>query len=80
MKRMFVRPEFHGLGLGGALAQRVIGEAKEIGYERMLLDTGARQAEAKGLYRSLGFHEIEPYYELPSEVAAWLTFMELPLA
>jgi putative acetyltransferase len=39
MKRLFVRPAFRSLGLGRELTQRIIQEAKEVGYQRMRLDT-----------------------------------------
>ena len=79
MKRMFVFPQFHGKGVGRALGEAVVAEAKRLGYRRMLLDTGARQTEAKALYRRLGFIEVEPYYDLPNDLREWLTFMELRL-
>ena len=79
MKRMFVYPEFHGKGLGRALVEAVITEAKKIGYSKMLLDTGAKQFEAQGLYHSVGFQDIPAYYELPDDVRDWLVFMEFNL-
>jgi len=79
MKRMFVYPELHGKGIGRALAEILIREAQSIGYRRMQLDTSVRQVEAQNLYRSLGFKEIAPYYELPEELKSWLVFMELSL-
>ena len=79
MKRMFVYPEFHGRGVGQLLGRALIGEAKAIGYRRMLLDTGPEQREAQALYRKLGFKDIEPYYELSDELRNWLVFMELDL-
>ena len=79
MKRMFVYPEFHGRGVGQLLGRALIGEAKAIGYRKMLLDTGPEQREAQGLYRKLGFKDIEPYYELSAELRNWLVFMELDL-
>ena len=79
MKRMFLYPEFHGRGVGQLLGRAIIGEAKAIGYRKMLLDTGPQQREAQALYRKLGFKDIEPYYELSDELRNWLVFMELEL-
>ena len=79
MKRMFVYPGFHGRGIGRALAAAVIREARDLGFRRMLLDTSIRQAEAQALYRSLGFRDVPPYYELSEDLRRWLVFMELPL-
>lgn len=80
MKRMFVYPRFHGQGVGLALAQQLIEQARIAGYRAMRLDTSIRQAEAKGLYARLGFRIIEPYYEVPQNMRDWLVFMELELS
>jgi GNAT superfamily N-acetyltransferase len=61
MKRMFVYPEFHGKGIGYALAKAIIDEAKKIGYSSMKLDTSIRQIEAQNLYQGFGFKNIEAY-------------------
>lgn len=79
MKRMFVYPQFHGKGIGRVLAEKIIDEARKIGYKTMKLDTSFRQVEAQGLYQSLGFKRIDPYYELPQKLEDWLVFMELKL-
>ena len=80
MKRMFVYPQLHGLGIGRALAEAVIEKARELGYQRIVLDTSVRQREAQALYERCGFKRTQPYYELPADVRDWLVFMELSLA
>lgn len=77
MKRLYVRPEFRGTGLGHVLTEAIIQVACEIGYQRMRLDTiPGKMDRAIAMYRSLGFKEIGPYYVNPVEGAL---FMELEL-
>ena len=80
MKRMFVHARFQGRGIGRALAQAIIAQARLMGYSSMRLDTSVRQIEAQSLYAGLGFRRIEPYYELPAPLRNWLVFMELELS
>src|SRR5262245_29827253 len=80
MKRMFVYPQFHGRGVGLALARELIAQARALGYRQMRLDTSVRQDQAIGLYRRLGFRQLmAPYYEVPAAMRDWLVFMELQL-
>ena len=72
MKRLYVRPAFRGLGLGRILAQALIDHAVRAGYDTMLLDTLDDMEAARGMYASLGFEEIPPYYFNPIAGAHYL--------
>jgi len=65
MKRLFVRTEARGTGLGKKLAHEIIVVAQKIGYSLMRLDTLDRLTEAMHLYELLGFRRTEPYYQNP---------------
>ena len=78
MKRLYVRPEFRGRGLGRTLTKKLIAEARQIGYARLRLDTlPGKMDQAIAMYGSFGFQKIPPYYKNP---VADATFMELALS
>ncbi|MGH1564029.1 GNAT family N-acetyltransferase [Mumia sp. DW29H23] len=77
MKRMFVDPAGRHRGVGTALGEAVVAQARSAGYRAMYLDTSVRQGEAMALYRRLGFVEVEPYYALPPPLRDWLVFFRL---
>jgi len=77
MKRLYLRPKFRGNGLGRVLAERIITEARQIGYQRMRLDTVEPvMKDAVAMYHKFGFKEIAPYR--PNPIAGAM-YMELKL-
>jgi putative acetyltransferase len=73
MKRLFVRPQFRGLGLGRDLLDAILKCAAAIGYRRMRLDTvPGEMATAVEMYQKIGFAEIAPYRENPIPGAKYL--------
>jgi len=73
MKRLYVRPEFRGQGLGRDLVLALIEQARRSLYGRIRLDTvAASMTEAVGLYRALGFRDIPPYCRNPIPGAIYL--------
>jgi len=81
IKRMYVRPEARNRGLGRALLDRLLEEARQIGYERIRLDSARFMTAAHKLYRTSGFREIEAYEgsEIPKEFQKNWIFMEREL-
>lgn len=76
MKRLFVRPAYRGHRFGRRLAERVISDARSIGYSSMVLDTLPEMHTALQLYEALGFVRRAAYYDTPLSETV---FMELPL-
>ncbi len=63
IKRMYVRPEFRGLGLAKLMLEHLSGYAKENGIYLLRLETGIHQKDAIELYRGWGFKEIAHFGE-----------------
>lgn len=76
MKRLYVRPQAQGKGVGLALARAVIAAAKQAGYRRMRLDSLPTMQRAVAVYRGLGFVDTAPYYDTP---VAGTVFLALDL-
>jgi ribosomal protein S18 acetylase RimI-like enzyme len=77
MKRLYLRPEFRGKGIGRKLCDRILSEARTIGYRHLRLDTVEPvMKDAVAMYRRLGFREIAPYCNNP---IAGALYMEIDL-
>ena len=72
MKRLYVRPEFARRGIGQALAEKLVQDAKEIGYKHMLLDTFPALHKAIQLYENMGFYRIPAYSKSPMEDTVYM--------
>ena len=76
MKRLYVRKQFRGRHIGGILTQKIIEDAREIGYSHMLLDTLPFLKSAVQMYKRFGFYEIDSYNNSPMKT---LIYMKLDL-
>lgn len=68
IRRMYVLPALRGRGVGRAILERLVGEARALGYRRVRLETGNRQTEAMRLYERAGFRRGDcwgPYVDDP---------------
>lgn len=72
MKRLYVRPEFRGYHIAQTLVERILRDARETGYQVMLLDTLPFLESALHLYRKLGFYEVPRYNDSPMDTSIYL--------
>lgn len=72
LKRLYVRPAFRGRRVGEALLERLIGDARAVGYRQMLLDTLPFMESALRLYRRFGFSGIPRYNDSPLDSTIYL--------
>ena len=84
LKRLYVKPEARGTGLGRHLVQRRIDAARNMGLKTLLVDTLKANVEMQGLYRSLGFEQIEVYpegatFQMVPELLPLMAFFRLDL-
>ncbi len=82
LKRVYVRPAARCQGIGRALLERLLQEAREIGYRRLRLDSPRFAVNAHRFYRTMGFGEIDAYpgVEIPPKYHQHWIFMETSLA
>lgn len=72
IKRLYVRTQFRGGGIGKALVKSVIEDATHIGFKQIVLETLYSMRDAMRLYKKLGFENIEPYCDIPIEEAIYM--------
>lgn len=72
MKRLFVRPEFRGKGIGRSLIEKIVSDAGEMNYSFVVLDTLPFLTDSIALYKKLGFYKIAPYRFNPVPNALFL--------
>lgn len=72
MKRLYVKPQFRGRKVGQILIRQIIDDARDIGYQHMLLDTLPFLESAMHMYRKYGFYEIESYNDSPMEASIYM--------
>ena len=72
MKRLYIRPEFRGQNLGKILVEKIIADAREIGYSYMLLDTLPFLQTAIHMYQKFGFYEIDSYNDSPMDTSIYM--------
>ncbi len=72
MKRLYVKPEFRGKGIGNYLVKKIVADAKDVGYSKMRLDTLPFLEIAERLYRKNGFYEIPCYNDSPMDNSIYM--------
>jgi GNAT superfamily N-acetyltransferase len=72
MKRVYIAPSARGLGLGIAMVEALMAQARLAGYRTIALDTLPSMIEAHRLYAKLGFTPIAPYYDTPIDGTVFL--------
>jgi putative acetyltransferase len=79
VKRLYVRPSKRGLNFGALLVTRLVQEAREIGYERIVLDSHRSMTKAHAIYEAAGFRQVPPPEDAPEKIKQVAIFMECDL-
>jgi ribosomal protein S18 acetylase RimI-like enzyme len=65
IKRMWVSPEARGLGIARRLLGTLEARGREMGMDRICLDTNRALTQAQALYRSAGYRPVERFNDNP---------------
>lgn len=74
LKRLYVRPAFRGQRLGRKLVERIIEDARSLGYIRLMLDTMPELVSARHMYENMGFHVTERYNNSPLDTTIFMEY------
>jgi len=80
LKRLYVRPAFRGLNLGSQLVSMLVEEARQSGYQRIVLDTHFSMKKAHALYQAVGFRVVQTPDDFPEVLKPLVVFMECDLS
>ena len=73
MKRLYVRPKFRGRKIGNLLVEKIIDDAKKIGYSHMLLDTlPFLKVQYICIKNMVSFYEIDSYNDSPMDTSIYM--------
>ena len=72
MKRLYVRSQFRGCKIGNYLVEKIVADAKQVGYKYMLLDTLPFLSGALHIYKKMGFYEIPCYNNSPMDTSIYM--------
>ena len=78
IKRMYIKPDYRGLGYGKNLIQMLLEAAKNFGYSLVKLESSLFMKTAHQIYRSYGFKDCDEYpgVETPEPMKAYEIYME----
>jgi GNAT superfamily N-acetyltransferase len=82
IKRMYVRPQARGRGIARAILERLLADARALGYQLVRLETATFMHEAHALYRSLGFKDRQAFDHAEAGLSGldqFVLYMELRL-
>ena len=80
LKRLYVRPAFRGQNIGKQLVNVLIDEARQSGYQRIVLDTHISMKKAQAIYEALGFRVVSTLDDIPDTLKPFIIFMEYNLS
>jgi len=79
LKRLYVRPSFRGLKIGWQLVNMLVDEARQSGYQKIVLDSHVEMKKAHALYQAVGFQIVETPADFPDHLKPTVVFMEYDL-